>query len=84
MEKRDYTHVQILLPEIKAMLAEGNPGWKRQSTADSNSLKYTEAATTHLSIDWVNRRMTQPLPNALHSGGNAASSPMVTGGCGYG
>ena len=23
MEKRNYTHVQVLLPEIKAMLAEG-------------------------------------------------------------
>ena len=23
MEERDYTHVQVLLPEIKAMLAEG-------------------------------------------------------------
>ena len=34
MGKRNYTHVQALLPEIKAMLAEGNP---------SGTLQYTTA-----------------------------------------
>ncbi|MFQ9472637.1 MAG: imidazolonepropionase [Oscillospiraceae bacterium] len=28
MEKRNYTHIQALLPEIKAMLAEGKPSGK--------------------------------------------------------
>lgn len=32
MGKRNYTHVQALLPEIKAMLAEGKPGGKLQNT----------------------------------------------------
>lgn len=28
MEKRNYTHIQALLPEIKAMLAEGKTQWE--------------------------------------------------------
>ena len=32
MGKRNYTHVQVLLPEIKAMLAEGKPNEKLQNT----------------------------------------------------
>ena len=32
MGKRNYTHVQALLPEIKAMLAEGKPRGKLQNT----------------------------------------------------
>ena len=28
MKKRNYTHVQALLPEIRAMLAEGKTRWK--------------------------------------------------------
>ena len=32
MEKRNYTHIQALLPEIKAMLAEGKPSGKLQNT----------------------------------------------------
>lgn len=32
MGERNYTHVQALLPEIKAMLAEGKPRGKLQNT----------------------------------------------------
>ena len=32
MKKRKYTHVQVLLPEIKAMVAEGKPSGKLQNT----------------------------------------------------
>ena len=36
MEKRNYTHVQVLLPEIKAMLAEGKT---QQEVADHYGFK---------------------------------------------
>ena len=33
MKKRNYTHVQVLLPEIKSMLAEGKTSGKLLNTS---------------------------------------------------
>ena len=40
MEKRKYTHIQVLLPEIKAMLTEGKPSGKLQNTIAFGTSKW--------------------------------------------
>lgn len=40
MEKRNYAHVQALLPEIKLMLAEGKVSGKLQNTIAFGTSKW--------------------------------------------
>ena len=94
MGKRNYTHVQALLPEIKAKLEAGviprPKGRPRKDAAPRDIVAQQAYEILRLrmenklpSIAWTGRRKIRLLRRSLQKSENAAFVHMATAGCGW-